>query len=62
MKKSLLNLIFISLSLKITGIKTFGQRTPEILFYRFNDTGKTVKNLASSPPTGSSTATLNGDL
>lgn len=62
MKKSLLKIIFLCFVTAFAGIKTYGQGTPEILYYRFNDTGKSVKNLASSPPSGTSTATLNGAL
>jgi hypothetical protein len=37
-----------------------GQGTPEILYYKFNGTGTTVPNLASSPPSGASTASIVG--
>jgi hypothetical protein len=37
-----------------------GQGTPEILYYKFNGTGTAVPNLASSPPTGTSTASVVG--
>lgn len=38
------------------------QGTPEILYYKFNGSGTTVANLASSPPSGTSTASLNGTI
>ncbi|HLP20696.1 MAG TPA: LamG domain-containing protein, partial [Chitinophagales bacterium] len=42
---------------------TFAQApTPELLFYRFEETGTTVTNLATNPPTGTSTATIMGSL
>ena len=39
-----------------------GQGKPEILYYKFNNTGKSIRNLASSPPSGTSYATINGSL
>ncbi len=38
------------------------QPIPEILHYKFNETGTTVTNYASNPPTGAGTATLIGGL
>lgn len=38
------------------------QGTPEILYYKFNGSGTTVPNLASSPPSGTSTASLVGSI
>ncbi|MGV3596826.1 MAG: T9SS type A sorting domain-containing protein [Bacteroidota bacterium] len=38
------------------------QGTPEILYYKFNGSGTTVPNLASSPPSGTSTASLAGSI
>src|SRR5687768_12224224 len=35
---------------------------PEIMYYRFDGTGTTVPNLASSPPAGTTTATIMGGL
>jgi hypothetical protein len=40
----------------------FGQNTPELLWYKFDGTGTSVPNLASNPPTGTTTATLMGGL
>ena len=39
-----------------------GQSTPEILFYKFDTTGTVVRNLATSKPSGTNYATLNGSL
>lgn len=36
--------------------------TPQILYYKFNDTGTTVRNLATNPPSGTSTASVLGGL
>lgn len=38
------------------------QGTPEVLYYKFNGSGTTVANLASSPPSGTGTASLNGTI
>ena len=40
----------------------FGQAAPELLYYKFDGTGTSVPNLASSPPAGTTTATLMGGL
>jgi len=57
MKKSLLLVVV----LFITTI-VFGQTVPEILYYKFDGTGTSVPNLASSPPAGTATATIVGGL
>jgi hypothetical protein len=44
-----------------TGCTPIGP-VPELLWYRFDGTGTSVPNLASSPPTGTTTATLMGGL
>ena len=36
--------------------------TPELLYYKFNGTGTTITNNATTPPTGTSTAILMGGL
>ena len=40
----------------------FGQGIPELLYYKFDDTGRTVRNFASAPPKGASTATIYGTI
>lgn len=40
----------------------YAQLTPEVLYYKFDGTGTTVPNLASSPPIGTATANLMGSL
>jgi hypothetical protein len=47
--------------LLLPSVQVFAQ-TPEVLYYNFNGSGTTVPNLASSPPTGTATATLMGGL
>ncbi len=37
-------------------------QTPEILYYKFDNTGTTVSNLALNPPAGAATATVMGNL
>lgn len=37
-------------------------QTPELLYYRFDGTGTSVPNEASSPPSGTATAVIMGDL
>ena len=37
-------------------------QVPEILYYKFDQSGTTVTNLASSPPMGTETATIEGSL
>ncbi len=62
MKKNLLlQSAFLLLFLQFCSL-SFAQGIPEILYYKFNDTGKSVRNLASSPPSGTTVATLNGSL
>lgn len=55
--KSVLLILFVNFS-----TISFGQGTPEILYYKFNDKGSSVRNLASSPPSGTTKATINGSL
>ncbi|MCU0440152.1 MAG: putative Ig domain-containing protein [Raineya sp.] len=38
------------------------QARPDVLHYTFNETGTSVSNLASSPPTGTATATIQGGV
>ncbi|MBK8604508.1 MAG: hypothetical protein IPN87_16145 [Saprospiraceae bacterium] len=35
---------------------------PEILYYKFNESGPSVTNYASNPPSGAATATIMGSL
>lgn len=39
-----------------------GQARPDILHYRFDESGSTVTNYASTPPSGTQTATMMGSL
>jgi energy-converting hydrogenase Eha subunit C len=59
--KLLSKLVLLLIFLSFSNI-SIGQGTPEILYYKFNETGSTVKNLASSPPSGTSKAYINGSL
>lgn len=55
--------IFTTLGLLIGVAGTvFSQAVPELLYYKFDETGTTVTNYASSPPPGTTTATLMGGL
>ncbi|MCW3084052.1 MAG: hypothetical protein JWP12_1418 [Bacteroidetes bacterium] len=62
-KKSMKKIItlFLLLLLAATGT-VFSQAGPEILHYRFDSTGTTVRNLASAPPAGASTANIMGGI
>ncbi|MBL0015843.1 MAG: T9SS type A sorting domain-containing protein [Bacteroidetes bacterium] len=42
--------------------RRFRANTPELLWYKFDGTGTSVPNLASTPPPGTATATLMGGL
>lgn len=53
--------LFLVISLLISQF-SIAQGVPEILYYKFNDTGKTIRNLASSPPSGTTTTSLSGSL
>jgi hypothetical protein len=61
MKNYLLKL-FCGLILIITSSTAFSQSVPELLWYKFDGTGTTVPNYASTPPTGTNTATIMGGL
>lgn len=62
MKRNLLlNLIIVFVCLHFSAI-SLGQGTPEILYYKFNNSGTSVPNLASSPPSGTTVGTVNGSL
>lgn len=50
------------LFLLVTGTWAFAQSVPELLYYKFDGTGTSVPNLATSPPPGTTTATLMGSL
>lgn len=60
-KKLLLQSLLLAFSLLYSQL-SLAQGVPEILYYKFNDTGKTIRNLASSPPSGTSTTSLSGSL
>ncbi len=62
MKKNLLPPSIFVLFFIHFGNLSMGQGIPEVLYYKFNDSVRSVKNLASSPPTGTSTGTVNGSL
>lgn len=44
------------------GQSIFSQAIPELLYYRFEETGTTVTNFASAPPPGTATATIMGSI
>jgi hypothetical protein len=46
----------------VTVTPTFGSAVPDILYYKFDGAGTTVPNLASNPPAGATSATINGGL
>jgi hypothetical protein len=54
--------LFTLLFLLTAGLGLFGQSIPELFYYKFDGTGTSVPNLASTPPTGTATATLMGGL
>lgn len=45
-----------------TASRAQADSVPEILHYKFSGTGTNVPNLASAPPSGTTTATINGGL
>lgn len=55
---------FMCTSLFMIAIQSFNSMAqgPEILHYRFSESGTTVTNLASAPPVGTETATIMGGL
>ena len=55
--KRLITLFF---ALVLTSAVVYGQTVPEILYYKFDGTGSSVPNEASSPPTGTATGTILG--
>jgi hypothetical protein len=46
----------------IAGSCLFGQSVPELIYYNFDGSGTSVPNLATTPPTGTTTATIMGGL
>jgi Concanavalin A-like lectin/glucanases superfamily/Secretion system C-terminal sorting domain len=50
------------LTLLLASANAIAQLTPEVLYYNFDGSGTTVPNLASAPPVGTATATINGGL
>jgi hypothetical protein len=50
--------------LTMLSFQVFGQTlpTPELLYYKFNESGTTVTNYASAPPVGTATATIMGGI
>lgn len=62
MKKNLLlNLIFVAICLHVSNVLS-AQGTPELLYYKFDSTGTSIRNLATSPPKGTSSATIYGGI
>ena len=53
--------IFFTVSLCLLGL-LHAQPVPELLYYDFEGSGTSVPNLASSPPSGTATATIVGGL
>lgn len=45
-----------------TSLTSFGQFTPELFHYKFNNQGTSVPNLASAPPSGTKIATVKGNM
>lgn len=43
-----------------SGSAAFSQGAPELIYYRFDDAGTSVPNVASAPPPGSNPATIHG--
>ncbi len=62
MKKHLLHQFLLVLLCLLFSNFSNGQGIPEILYYKFNNTGTSVPNLASSPPSGTSNGIVNGGL
>ncbi len=62
MKKFYFTLCSFLLLLLFSNYHSKGQGTPELLYYKFNDTGRSIKNYASSPPRNTQTATINGGI
>lgn len=50
--------------LTVLSAQVFGQTLPipEVLYYKFNESGTTVTNYASTPPVGTATATILGSI
>jgi hypothetical protein len=62
MIKNLLSTFLLLLFLVGNFQNLHGQGIPELLYYKFDDTGRTVRNLASSPPRGTTSATIYGNI
>jgi len=61
MKQKTTKLILVLLAALFSGTAiSQGGTVPEILYYKFNQTGTTIINEASSPPAGTNTATIVG--
>lgn len=54
--------VFTATLFALAGNTARADSVPEILHYKFNETGTTVTNYASSPPAGTATATIMGSL
>ncbi|TND06967.1 MAG: hypothetical protein FD123_3431 [Bacteroidetes bacterium] len=53
---------FLSACFTVCSVSAFAQLTPELLYYNFNGSGTSVPNLATSPPPGTTTATIMGGV
>jgi hypothetical protein len=62
MKKLLQVRIVLMIVFTYQSLFCFSQGIPEILYYKFNGSGRTLRNQASSPPSGTATASINGIL
>ena len=60
-KQTFQNLFLIGFTLLFLQQNQVIAQTPELLYYRFNGSGTSVPNEASTPPAGTETATINGD-
>ncbi|MFK7783768.1 MAG: PKD domain-containing protein [Crocinitomicaceae bacterium] len=55
-------LILFTCSLLLSGTALSQGTVPEILYYKFNETGTAITNEASTPPAGTNSATIQGGL
>ena len=60
-KHTFQNLFLIGVTLLFLQQNQVIAQTPELLYYRFDGSGTSIPNEASSPPTGTETATIIGD-
>jgi Secretion system C-terminal sorting domain/Concanavalin A-like lectin/glucanases superfamily len=60
--KHLFSSLLVGCGMLITGTLSAQLAPPEVLYYDFNGSGTNVPNLASAPPVGTTTATIQGGL